>query len=140
MNEYKNNISSYLRKSRVDRSEKENQRNLSPLVVKEKYRSPELLLSHHQYDEAIDIWSLGCILAEMLKPSEKIYIGSIIQKEIDHELFESQTKELPNISFESSLLSSSYQLIKILNRMPTDEQDTSFLTHQQFISYLDQLN
>ena len=30
------------------------------------YRAPEVLLSLKQYTRAIDMWSVGCILAEML--------------------------------------------------------------------------
>ena len=29
------------------------------------YRAPELLLGNEKYDEKIDVWSIGCILAEM---------------------------------------------------------------------------
>lgn len=30
------------------------------------YRAPEVMLTFKQYTKAIDIWSLGCVLAEML--------------------------------------------------------------------------
>lgn len=30
------------------------------------YRAPELLLASHSYGPAADMWSIGCILAEML--------------------------------------------------------------------------
>jgi p38 MAP kinase len=30
------------------------------------YRAPEIMLTWQQYDHAVDIWSVGCILAEML--------------------------------------------------------------------------
>ena len=30
------------------------------------YRSPELLLGANTYDSKIDIWSVGCIFAEMI--------------------------------------------------------------------------
>jgi serine/threonine protein kinase len=30
------------------------------------YRAPELLLGNKQYTMAIDLWSVGCILAELL--------------------------------------------------------------------------
>ena len=41
-------------------------RTLSRRVVTRYYRAPELLLGSRSYGTAIDIWSLGCILAEML--------------------------------------------------------------------------
>ncbi|KAI9364846.1 mitogen-activated protein kinase [Zopfochytrium polystomum] len=31
------------------------------------YRAPEIMLTWQQYDEAVDMWSVGCILAEMLE-------------------------------------------------------------------------
>lgn len=39
---------------------------LTEYVVTRWYRAPELLLSSSHYSEAIDIWSAGCILAELL--------------------------------------------------------------------------
>lgn len=30
------------------------------------YRAPELLMNHSTYDEGVDIWSLGCIFAEII--------------------------------------------------------------------------
>ncbi|KAK3040604.1 hypothetical protein RJ639_026925 [Escallonia herrerae] len=38
----------------------------TPLVVTLWYRAPELLLGAKQYSTAIDMWSVGCIMAEML--------------------------------------------------------------------------
>lgn len=39
---------------------------LTQLVVTLWYRAPELLLGVHEYDGAIDMWSVGCIFAELL--------------------------------------------------------------------------
>eukprot|EP01113_Clastostelium_recurvatum_P043568 TRINITY_DN7230_c0_g1_i1.p1 TRINITY_DN7230_c0_g1~~TRINITY_DN7230_c0_g1_i1.p1 ORF type:complete len:568 (+),score=118.16 TRINITY_DN7230_c0_g1_i1:176-1879(+) len=39
---------------------------LSPNVVSLYYRPPELLLGSHQYGAEIDVWSVGCILVEMI--------------------------------------------------------------------------
>lgn len=38
----------------------------TPGVVTLWYRAPELLLGSRSYDYAVDVWSLGCILGEML--------------------------------------------------------------------------
>ncbi|RCH89031.1 Mitogen-activated protein kinase, partial [Rhizopus stolonifer] len=35
-------------------------------VVTRWYRAPEIMLSRNSYDKSIDIWSLGCIFAELL--------------------------------------------------------------------------
>ena len=31
------------------------------------YRAPELLLKWKNYNESVDVWSVGCIFAELLK-------------------------------------------------------------------------
>lgn len=38
----------------------------TPYVVSRYYRAPELILSCKTYDFSIDIWSIGCILFELL--------------------------------------------------------------------------
>ena len=35
-------------------------------VVTQYYRAPEILMGARQYTAAIDIWSVGCIIAELL--------------------------------------------------------------------------
>lgn len=42
-------------------------RNMSNHVVSRWYRPPEVILLEKNYDQAADIWSLGCILAEMMR-------------------------------------------------------------------------
>ena len=38
----------------------------TPYVVSRYYRAPELILGSHQYDISIDVWSIGCILFELM--------------------------------------------------------------------------
>lgn len=40
-------------------------RQLTKGVVTRWYRSPEILLGANYYGESVDVWSLGCILAEL---------------------------------------------------------------------------
>ncbi|GLT51738.1 hypothetical protein SLA2020_251290 [Shorea laevis] len=47
---------------------------LTSLVVTLWYRAPELLLGTKQYSKEIDVWSVGCILAELLK-KEPLFKG-----------------------------------------------------------------
>jgi len=42
-----------------------NNLNFTTKVVTRWYRAPELLLGNPAYTEAIDIWSIGCFIAEM---------------------------------------------------------------------------
>ncbi|CAC37500.1 P-TEFb-associated cyclin-dependent protein kinase Cdk9 [Schizosaccharomyces pombe] len=44
-----------------------NRREYTGCVVTRWYRSPELLLGERRYTTAIDMWSVGCIMAEMYK-------------------------------------------------------------------------
>lgn len=37
------------------------------MVVTLWYRAPELLLGARKYSTAVDVWSIGCILAELLR-------------------------------------------------------------------------
>lgn len=41
-------------------------RNLTREVQTRVYRAPEVILTCRNYDEKIDIWSMGCILGELL--------------------------------------------------------------------------
>ena len=40
-------------------------RELTGHVVTRWYRAPEILLGQKQYSTPVDIWSIGCIFAEM---------------------------------------------------------------------------
>jgi len=46
---------------------KEDNLNLTEYVVTRWYRAPEVMCSAKQYDEKVDVWSVGCIFAELLK-------------------------------------------------------------------------
>lgn len=45
-------------------------RQMSPHVCSRVYRAPEIILMQKQYDGSVDIWSLGCVLAELLATCE----------------------------------------------------------------------
>ena len=44
---------------------KKNSKPLTVRVVTLLYRAPEILLGKKNYNEKVDVWSLGCILAEL---------------------------------------------------------------------------
>ncbi|OVA15389.1 Protein kinase domain [Macleaya cordata] len=52
------------------------------LVVTLWYRAPELLLGEKQYSTAIDMWSLGCIMAELLS-KEPLFNGKTEFDQLD---------------------------------------------------------
>uniref|UniRef100_A0A1I7X870 Protein kinase domain-containing protein n=1 Tax=Heterorhabditis bacteriophora TaxID=37862 RepID=A0A1I7X870_HETBA len=49
-----------------DYPEGQNMPELTEYVATRWYRSPEILLAAKRYTKGVDMWSLGCILAEML--------------------------------------------------------------------------
>jgi serine/threonine protein kinase len=54
--------------------EKDLQSTMTEYVVTRWYRAPELLLCLSEYDEAIDVWAVGCVFAELLL-REPIFAG-----------------------------------------------------------------
>jgi serine/threonine protein kinase len=42
------------------------QQDLTEYVVTRWYRAPEIMLACQEYSKAVDIWSIGCIFAELL--------------------------------------------------------------------------
>ncbi|KAF8817560.1 Pkinase-domain-containing protein [Phlegmacium glaucopus] len=44
----------------------ENASHLTEYVATRWYRAPEIMLAYRKYNTAIDVWSIGCILAELL--------------------------------------------------------------------------
>jgi serine/threonine protein kinase len=41
-------------------------RALSAVIMSRWYRSPEIILTYPYYNNSADIWSLGCVLGEMI--------------------------------------------------------------------------
>ncbi|KAJ7733251.1 kinase-like protein [Mycena maculata] len=52
----------------------ENASHLTEYVATRWYRAPEIMLGFREYDTAIDVWSIGCILAELLS-SQPLFKG-----------------------------------------------------------------
>ena len=73
-------------------------------VVTQYYRAPELLAGCQQYGPAIDMWSIGCIVGELL--GRKILLkGSDAESQLDLILELLGTPSLADISHISSPLS-----------------------------------
>jgi len=60
-------------------SDNKKKRCLSSRIVSRWYRSPEVILTEKDYESTLDIWSLGCILAETLTCSQ-LYIDKKIDE------------------------------------------------------------
>jgi mitogen-activated protein kinase 1/3 len=104
------------------------------------YRAPEVISVEKQYDQAIDIWSLGCILHEMIK-----VIGNKNMEPIDRILFPGKSC-FPLSPCEkkrnqgSNLITSSDQMKLILKYLgKQSEEDLSFMTDDPAIVYVQEM-
>lgn len=68
--------------SQIGRDEMGNP-NLTEYVATRWYRAPEILLASHRYTKGVDMWSLGCILGEMLL-GKPLFPGSSTLNQIEH--------------------------------------------------------
>jgi len=70
-------------------------RNYTNKVVTLWYRAPELLLGAARYNGEIDVWSVGCIFAEILSASEQdpAQLGQIKQYKIGKPIFPGEKEE-----------------------------------------------
>mmetsp|Transcript_7170 Transcript_7170/g.22626 ORF Transcript_7170/g.22626 Transcript_7170/m.22626 type:complete len:343 (+) Transcript_7170:209-1237(+) len=55
---------------------------MTEYVVTRWYRAPELLLGHAYYGHGIDLWSTGCIFAEMLLPNTGVLFQGTERREM----------------------------------------------------------
>jgi mitogen-activated protein kinase 1/3 len=46
---------------------KDKKRSISSHVSSRWYRAPEVILLEKQYDQAIDMWGIGCVIFELIK-------------------------------------------------------------------------
>ena len=49
---------------------------LTKTVVTLWYRSPELLLKYREYGPPVDVWSIGCIIGELLNKGDPLFKGT----------------------------------------------------------------
>lgn len=49
---------------------------ISALLTRSVYRAPEVLMGSTQYSTAIDIWSVGCILGELILRAP-LFLGEV---------------------------------------------------------------
>jgi mitogen-activated protein kinase 1/3 len=68
----RNDMTNLLHEVQDDRKEKK--RDLTSTIMTRWYRAPEVIITDKNYDKAIDIWSLGVILVEIVGCSTP-YVG-----------------------------------------------------------------
>ena len=116
---------------------------MSPTVCSRWYRAPEVILCDQNYGQSSDVWSLGCVLAEMLHCTAK----QIEQRKYNFKKrvmfrgescypispYEDKTKGDGDAG---TLIDTKDQIMKILNVQRVASQDLSFLTSPDHISYV----
>ena len=100
-------------------------REVSPHVCTRYYRAPEVIVCERRYKSCLDMWSVGCILAE------------IIYKQSDYQKLDSSTKTLlfpgthceplsPAKGRSKKGLDQMHAILEVLS--PLDDADTCFIT------------
>ena len=89
--EYKSRMSKELIQSRTTKKK----RDLSEHMSSRWYRAPEIILMEKQYDQGIDMWSIGCILEELIFCSQP-YTQKL--NEVDLQAREKQRFSFPGSS------------------------------------------
>lgn len=114
-------------------------RKLTSHVVTRWYRAPELILIEKNYDSKIDVWSLGCIFAELLNCMKKPEGELIPRKPFfpGHSCFPlSPDKEAP-VTKSGFPVGNKDQLIMIVDKLGTpSKQDLDFISDQGALNYI----
>ena len=103
-------------------AKKTHKRNLSPHMQTRYYRAPEVVLMQH-YDTKADIWSLGCVLAELVNTLKPVSEEERMQKKAYPFLFEGKScyplspckEALNSDNDDTNVVDQNDQLLKILN-------------------------
>lgn len=71
-----------LARSIIKESLEEEDPNLTEYIATRWYRAPEIVLGSQKYSKAVDIWSVGCILGEMIH-GEAIFPGNSTYNQVE---------------------------------------------------------
>ena len=117
---------------------------LTKHVVTRWYRAPEVILAHDTYTLAIDIWSTGCIFAELLSMMRENYSYyterkplfpgescKLLSPSLDPEIEDAMTKFSEKVD-ENDQLGKIFQVIGT----PQSEDDIAFIQNDDAKMYL----
>jgi serine/threonine protein kinase len=85
----------------------------TPNTVTSWYRAPEITLGYHHYDYKVDVWSVGCILYEMIAKRAFIFDVSDNNDEILSCILGALPQELPMRKFRELVRSNKWREIKL---------------------------
>jgi len=130
---------SVLNQRDLKNAEKKPKRRLSAQICTRWYRAPELILLQNYYNEKVDIWSIGCILSELLYSS--VEYESINQMKGARILFKGDScypmsPMKKKDAKTGSAISKNDQLQQILRVLgDLDEKDLEFVKEPEVISH-----
>ena len=107
---------------------------MSPVCYSRWYRPPEVILEQPNYNEKADVWSFGCIIAELLFTLDNK------NKDKKHKILFKGDSCYPFSPLESEgaeTISFKDQIVKICNVINTS--DRSFIKDQASLTYMDQI-
>lgn len=145
---YRSKVSKILFNKHQKPEFKNRKRCLSNRIYSRWYRPPEVILTEKEYDTSADMWSLGCILGELLRCSEpytSLVDPSRLNRLVKNRVLFGGTSCFPlspieNKNSKANVVSIDDQLIKIhktLGQQSAD--DTSFISVLEFQKYNSQL-
>lgn len=113
--------------------------NLTSHVVTRWYRAPEVILVEKNYNQKIDVWSLGCIFTELLLMMKEHTDSPLERKPFfpGHSCFPLSPDSNAKLQKSGFPVDSADQLIMILKKMGTPNSgDLDFITDEKALAYL----
>jgi mitogen-activated protein kinase 1/3 len=117
-------------------------RKLTSHVVTRWYRAPELILIEKNYDDKIDVWSLGCIFAELLHCLKFPELELLPRKPFfpGQSCFPLSPDKTAPVSDSGFPVSNKDQLLMIVERLGSpDAKDLEFVSDKGALSYIQSL-
>lgn len=100
---------------------------LTRYVVTRWYRSPELLVNNSQYDGAVDVWSVGVIIAEMMAKVK----GSVLPSMRGDKIIRGSFVLLKGTDYSQQL-----RLTMRTLGSPADDSDLAFIESKNAVEYI----
>ncbi|EGR30404.1 mitogen-activated protein kinase 2, putative [Ichthyophthirius multifiliis] len=119
-------------------------RELTGHVVTRWYRAPELILLEKDYTAAIDMWSIGCIFAElmnMIKENAPTFLdrSPLFPGGSCFPLSPDRNNTVTKSGFPHSQSDQLYVIFSVLGT-PTSDEDIDFVTDQKAVEYIKSFN
>jgi serine/threonine protein kinase len=105
-------------------------------VVTMMYRAPEVFLHNDYYELGVDVWSAGCVIAEMVR-SEPLFRGADSDMDLAHKVFQALGTPPPDVMQEFADVRAG--LIVIPTYPPTDSEELFRTTDTQLIDLCERM-